>query len=91
MCLVHSKHRTYRRLIHNIILYHTVTKVNHLFISPLGNGLGIRVVGGKLIPGGRGEIGAYIAKVIPGGTAEQTGRVVEGKVLFLILISCVVS
>lgn len=44
-----------------------------------GNGLGIRVVGGKEIPGSRGEIGAYIAKVIPGGVAEQTGKVVEGK------------
>lgn len=46
---------------------------------PSGNGLGIRVVGGKEIPGSRGEIGAYIAKVIPGGVAEQTGKVVEGK------------
>lgn len=44
-----------------------------------GNGLGIRVVGGKEIPGSRGEIGAYIAKVIPGGAAEQTGKFVEGK------------
>lgn len=44
-----------------------------------GNGLGIRVVGGKEIPGSHGEIGAYIAKVMPGGVAEQTGKVVEGK------------
>ena len=36
-------------------------------------------MGGKDIPGGRGEIGAYVAKVIPGGVAEQTGKVVEGK------------
>ncbi|KAM9753928.1 uncharacterized protein pclob isoform 7-T7 [Menidia menidia] len=43
-----------------------------------GNGLGIRVVGGKEIPGTRGEIGAYIAKVNPGGVAEQTGKVMEG-------------
>lgn len=50
-----------------------------MFIFPSGNGLGIRVVGGKDIPGSRGEIGAYIAKVIPGGVAEQTGKVVEGK------------
>lgn len=50
-----------------------------MFTFPLGNGLGIRVVGGKEIPGSRGEIGAYIAKVIPGGVAEQTGKVVEGK------------
>lgn len=37
------------------------------------------MVGGKEIPGGQGEIGAYIAKVIHGGVAEQTGKVVEGK------------
>ncbi|NWR57829.1 PCLO protein, partial [Bucorvus abyssinicus] len=43
-----------------------------------GNGLGIRVVGGKEIPGGSGEIGAYIAKILPGGSAEQTGKLVEG-------------
>ncbi|CAB1313755.1 unnamed protein product [Coregonus sp. 'balchen'] len=46
--------------------------------SVSGNGLGIRVVGGKEIPGSRGEIGAYMAKVTPGGVAEQTGKVVEG-------------
>jgi len=50
-----------------------------MLIFPSGNGLGIRVVGGKEIPGSRGQIGAYIAKVIPGGVAEQTGQVVEGK------------
>ncbi|XP_028970716.2 protein piccolo isoform X4 [Esox lucius] len=46
--------------------------------SVSGNGLGIRLVGGKEIPGSRGEIGAYIAKVTPGGVAEQTAKVVEG-------------
>ncbi|XP_023580088.1 protein piccolo [Octodon degus] len=43
-----------------------------------GNGLGIRIVGGKEIPGHAGEIGAYIAKILPGGSAEQTGKLVEG-------------
>uniref|UniRef100_A0A8C3PFD0 Protein piccolo n=1 Tax=Chrysemys picta bellii TaxID=8478 RepID=A0A8C3PFD0_CHRPI len=43
-----------------------------------GNGLGIRVVGGKEIPGNNGEIGAYIAKILPGGSAEQTGKLMEG-------------
>ena len=42
-------------------------------------GLGIRIVGGKEIPGHSGEIGAYIAKILPGGSAEQTGKLVEGK------------
>lgn len=55
---------------------------NHLFSSSdawSGNGLGIRVVGGKEIPGSNGDIGAYIAKLTPGGHAEQSGKVVEGK------------
>ncbi|XP_035383848.1 protein piccolo isoform X2 [Electrophorus electricus] len=46
--------------------------------SVSGNGLGIRVVGGKEVPGSSGEIGAYVAKVLPGGAAEQTGKIVEG-------------
>ncbi|XP_068526047.1 protein piccolo isoform X5 [Anas acuta] len=43
-----------------------------------GNGLGIRIVGGKEIPGSSGETGAYIAKILPGGSAEQTGKLIEG-------------
>lgn len=39
------------------------------------------MVGGKEIPGRQRECGAYIAKVFPGGVAEQTGKVVEGKML----------
>ncbi|XP_043963964.1 protein piccolo isoform X3 [Gambusia affinis] len=46
--------------------------------SVTGNGLGIRVVGGKEVPGGNGDIGAYVAKVLPGGAAEQTGKILEG-------------
>ncbi|XP_057711167.1 protein piccolo isoform X3 [Corythoichthys intestinalis] len=46
--------------------------------SVSGNGLGIRVVGGKEVPGANGEIGAYVAKVLPGGAAEQTGKILEG-------------
>ncbi|XP_066489524.1 protein piccolo [Tiliqua scincoides] len=46
--------------------------------SVSGNGLGIRIVGGKEIAGTSGEIGAYIAKILPGGSAEQTGKLVEG-------------
>ncbi|MEQ2220201.1 hypothetical protein ILYODFUR_002948, partial [Ilyodon furcidens] len=46
--------------------------------SVTGNGLGIRVVGGKEVPGGNGDIGAYVAKVLPAGAAEQTGTIREG-------------
>ncbi|KTG47068.1 hypothetical protein cypCar_00002257 [Cyprinus carpio] len=42
------------------------------------NGLGIRVVGGKEVPCSNGDIGAYVAKVLPGGAAEQMGKIVEG-------------
>lgn len=50
------------------------------FFSPdqLGNGLGIRIVGGKEVPNSNGDIGAYVAKVLPGGAAEQTGKILEG-------------
>uniref|UniRef100_A0AAV2ITL3 Protein piccolo-like n=1 Tax=Knipowitschia caucasica TaxID=637954 RepID=A0AAV2ITL3_KNICA len=43
-----------------------------------GNGLGIRIVGGKEVPNSNGDIGAYVAKVLPGGAAEQTGKILEG-------------
>ncbi|XP_048466146.1 protein piccolo-like [Rhincodon typus] len=43
-----------------------------------GNGLGIRIIGGKEIPGRNGEIGAYVAKIFPGGHAEQSGELTEG-------------
>ncbi|XP_071057940.1 protein piccolo-like [Pseudochaenichthys georgianus] len=46
--------------------------------SVSGNGLGIRVVGGKEVPASNGDIGAYVAKVLPGGAAEQTGKILEG-------------
>lgn len=61
----------------NYSLLHFCSKFSLSLIT--GNGLGIRVVGGKEIPGSMGEIGAYIAKILPGGNAEQTGKLIEGK------------
>ncbi|KAI5623839.1 protein piccolo isoform X5 [Silurus asotus] len=46
--------------------------------SVSGGGFGIRIVGGKEIPGTNGEIGAYIANLAPAGTAELSGKVIEG-------------
>ncbi|KAK2184890.1 hypothetical protein NP493_249g05001 [Ridgeia piscesae] len=44
-----------------------------------GNTMGMRIVGGKLIPGGGGEVGAYVAAIYPGGVAEQLhGELREG-------------
>lgn len=31
------------------------------------------------MPASSGDIGAYVAKILPGGAAEQTGKMVEGK------------
>lgn len=39
----------------------------------------MKVVGGKEIPGGRGEIGAYVARIYPGGVVETLGEVREGE------------
>lgn len=44
------------------------------------------MVGGKEVPRSNGEIGAYVAKVLPGGAAEQTGKILEGNLLLLFLI-----
>ncbi|XP_076333083.1 uncharacterized protein LOC143237566 isoform X2 [Tachypleus tridentatus] len=46
--------------------------------SVSGNGLGMKVVGGKEIPGNNGMIGAYVAKIYPGGVVETLGEVQEG-------------
>ncbi|WAR25534.1 PCLO-like protein, partial [Mya arenaria] len=43
-----------------------------------GNGIGMKVVGGKAIPGS-GEVGAFVATIYKGGVADQThGEVNEG-------------
>lgn len=67
-----------------------ITSINNFFFICLffltGNGLGIRVVGGKEVPRSNGEIGAYVAKVLPGGAAEQTGKILEGNLLLCFLI-----
>ncbi|XP_055936609.1 homeobox protein prospero-like [Argiope bruennichi] len=46
--------------------------------SVSGNGLGMKVVGGKEVPGSNGMIGAYVAKIFPGGVVETLGEVKEG-------------
>lgn len=64
-----------------------ITSIPLCLLLP-GNGLGIRVVGGKEVPRSNGEIGAYVAKVLPGGAAEQTGKILEGD---LFIISFIVN
>ncbi|CAM1299826.1 Uncharacterised protein g2529 [Pycnogonum litorale] len=46
--------------------------------SVSGNGLGMKVIGGKEIPGSTKEIGAYVAKIYPGGVVDKLGEIKEG-------------
>lgn len=49
----------------------------YVFVS--GNGIGMKIVGGKLIEGSDGEVGAYVATIYPGGVADQLhGELQEG-------------
>lgn len=43
-----------------------------------GNGIGMKIVGGKIIPG-TNSFGAYVAAIFPGGVADQLhGELQEG-------------
>jgi protein piccolo len=44
-----------------------------------GNGIGMRVIGGKEIPGTGGQLGAYVTRIYPGGVVESLGEIKEGK------------
>lgn len=47
---------------------------------PAGNGIGVKIVGGKLIPGTNNTVGAYVAAIYPGSVADQLhGELQEGK------------
>jgi len=39
----------------------------------------MRVIGGKEIPGGGGDLGAYVAKIYTGGVVDHLGDIKEGK------------
>ncbi|KAJ4427729.1 hypothetical protein ANN_25381 [Periplaneta americana] len=43
-----------------------------------GNGLGMRVIGGKEIPGTGGQLGAFVTRIYPGGVVESLGEIKEG-------------
>ena len=38
----------------------------------------MRVIGGKAIPNSNGMVGAYVAKILPGGVVDTLGEVNEG-------------
>lgn len=41
----------------------------------------MKVVGGKEIPGSNGRLGAYIAKITPGGVVSTFGELKEGNLV----------
>ena len=44
--------------------------------------MGMRIVGGKVVPDGNSEVGAYVAAIYPGGVADQLhGELQEGEQL----------
>lgn len=56
-----------------------VSAIFFSFTGRPGNGVGMKIVGGKCIPG-TNEVGAYVATIFKGGVADQLhGEVNEGK------------
>jgi len=49
-----------------------------MFRFSSGNGLGMRVIGGKEIPGTGGQLGAYVTRIYKGGVVESLGEIKEG-------------
>ena len=43
-----------------------------------GSAFGMRIIGGKSIPNTNGMIGAFVAKILPGGVVDTLGEVREG-------------
>lgn len=41
----------------------------------------MRVVGGKELPDLGGKLGAYVAKIFPGGLVEHIGDIQEGRMI----------
>lgn len=46
-----------------------------------GNGVGMRVVGGKELPDSTGMLAAYVARIFPGGLVEHIGGICEGDIV----------
>ena len=58
-----------------------------MVIGRQGNGIGMKIVGGKLAPGCK-DVGAYVATIFKGGVAEQLhGELQEGIVLKFSLLT----
>ena len=56
-----------------------------MFIGRQGNGIGMKIVGGKQAPG-RKDVGAYVASIFKGGVAEQLhGELQEGTPVVILL------
>ena len=54
--------------------------------------MGMRIVGGKVVPDGNSEVGAYVAAIYPGGVADQLhGELQEGEQLSSHLLSALIN
>lgn len=63
----------------NRILYSFTTVFISFKCLKAGNGLGMKIVGGRTIPGTK-TVGAYVAAIYQGGVAEQLlGELQEGE------------
>lgn len=50
-----------------------------------GNGIGMKIVGGKMVPG-TNDVGAFVTRIHPGGVADQLhGELQEGTRILLLL------
>lgn len=69
----------------NRILYSFTTVFISFKCLKAGNGLGMKIVGGRTIPGTK-TVGAYVAAIYQGGVAEQLlGELQEGEHTYNIL------
>lgn len=48
----------------------------------VGNGVGVKVIGGQVLPWADNQIGAYVSSILPGSVADQLhGELHEGLLL----------
>ena len=45
------------------------------YLFAIGNGLGMKVLGGKEIPGSKGRVCGFVSKILPSGVADNLREV----------------
>jgi len=60
-------------------LFLKISKLFTLRCCSIGNGIGVKVIGGELLPWADNQVGAYVASILPGSVAHQLhGELHEG-------------